>query len=225
MVPYNHSMSNDLQNLLYYRDKQIYQLQQELIQCQKRCINYQTKLMSLTHSDPDKSQNITEIIKIEDLSDNTSSLGSVMEASDLVLRSNPKLSDQSSQGLGSVIEASGNLKHSDEISKVSNFSNKEYVKCVDLFSTAQDDLEYLRACRAYVSSVTEEITRWKLEDALEVKFGDVLDLDVIPGKCCAFVQFASKGACDLAIKVGFVTVQGRNLRIEKCKKFRTDYYK
>ncbi|CAG8618176.1 4857_t:CDS:2, partial [Acaulospora morrowiae] len=202
MEPYN-LISNDLENLLYYKDRQIYQLQQELIQCQKRCIDYQTKLMSLTCSNPD-----------EDSSDNISSLGSVMEASDVALRNNPKFSHQSSKDLGSIIETNGNLKHSEKISKITNFSSKEYVEDIDLVSTAQADVGNLRACRAYISGVTR-VSRWKLEDALEVKFGDVLDIDVIPRKCCAFVQFASKGACDLAIRVGFVTVHGRILKIEK----------
>ncbi|RHZ60506.1 hypothetical protein Glove_352g54 [Diversispora epigaea] len=72
--------------------------------------------------------------------------------------------------------------------------------------------------RAYIGPLTDDIDKGCLKTILETSFGPVDALDFIPGKSCAFANFASPTAYNNAVSVGAIQVKGNVLSVEQAKR-------
>ncbi|CAG8521897.1 9783_t:CDS:2 [Diversispora eburnea] len=72
--------------------------------------------------------------------------------------------------------------------------------------------------RAYIGPLTDDIDKSCLKAILETSFGPVDALDFIPGKSCAFANFASPNAYNNAVSVGAIQVKGNVLSVEQAKR-------
>ncbi|CAG8486914.1 8903_t:CDS:2 [Paraglomus occultum] len=86
---------------------------------------------------------------------------------------------------------------------------------VSLLLVAKPQKSYKVKNRVYVGGLTTQVTKEALYVELNLLFGEVVDIQILYHRWCAFVEFAQPSSCSKALARGHIEINGLYLSINK----------